>query len=154
MMDQIIILWRPWSTNCGWTRGSKAKPNQIYFLRLNFTKLINLHKLQNVSTRPTLENDSIDTGTRHTSGIIISQVRPLFCATWVWTTWDQFWISNVGNHTKNSLIAVRENDSWSMFWLRPICRGHSDRDNDQRIKDFYLFKLLFEPLEVCPVSLS
>ena len=28
---------------------------------------------------------------------------------------------------------VRENDSCSMFWPRPICPGHGDRDHDQRI---------------------
>ena len=28
---------------------------------------------------------------------------------------------------------VHENGSWSMFWPRPICPGHSDQDHDQRI---------------------
>ena len=30
-------------------------------------------------------------------------------------------------------MAIRENDFWSMFWPRPICPGHVDRDHDQRI---------------------
>ena len=28
---------------------------------------------------------------------------------------------------------VHENESWSMFWHRPICPGHGDQDHDQRI---------------------
>ena len=28
---------------------------------------------------------------------------------------------------------VHENESWSMFWPRPICPGHGDQDHDQRI---------------------
>ena len=28
---------------------------------------------------------------------------------------------------------VDENESWSMFWPRPICPGHGDQDHDQRI---------------------
>ena len=28
---------------------------------------------------------------------------------------------------------VHENESWSMFWPRPICPGHGDQDHNQRI---------------------
>ena len=28
---------------------------------------------------------------------------------------------------------VNENESWSMFWPRPICPGHGDQDHNQRI---------------------
>ena len=28
---------------------------------------------------------------------------------------------------------VHENESWNMFWPRPICPGHGDQDHDQRI---------------------
>ena len=33
----------------------------------------------------------------------------------------------------SSLIVICENDSWSMFWPRPICPGQGNRDHDQGI---------------------
>ena len=47
------------------------------------------------------------------------------------------WVADLGKwvagYELSMGIAVRENDSWSMFWPRLICPGHGDRDHDQRI---------------------
>ena len=39
---------------------------------------------------------------------------------------------------------VHENESWSMFWPRPICPGHGDQDHDQRIGSVWNLTFLEE----------
>ena len=71
----------------------------MYFLKLNITTLINLHVLQNVNARPTLENDSINTGTWHIWNNYIWGKTSILCHLSLHhDTSDEFWIPNVVNH--------------------------------------------------------